>query len=278
MDPDSEYLAIARTWVRGIQSGRRINVGDRMQMYDLVHTQLPHVSDPPRLNALWRAFEDCVNLGIAQLLASPSTVRELYSRPMARFHEYAQSLWRGFLALERVGGPVLQRLDYWHDRPRTMREVIKLMLQDRVGLPPTLLDSEIPGCADDCGLRRFAIGVVDCKRIDSLLLPLLHTHGAAHTDWLLPSPYAFVPLPMNTQLAFLRCSKRAESPVSHLSIGLLKRILLFAYQCQFRPEPGKKSASARIEQPKARNVRKRRARINRGGSLGASPKKGLGAK
>ncbi len=142
-----------------------------------------------------------------------------------------------------MGGPVLQRLDYWHDRPRTMREVIKLMLQDRVGLPPTLSDSEIPGCADDVGLRRFAIGVVDCKRVDSLLLSLLHTHGAAHTDWLLPSPYAFVPLPMNTQRAFLLCSKRA--PVSHLSIGLLKRILLFAYQCQFRPEK-----SARIEQPK----------------------------
>jgi hypothetical protein len=113
-----------------------------------------------------------------------------------------------------------------------MREVIKLMLQDRVGLPPPRLDSEIPGCDDGVGLRRFAIGVVDGKRIDSLLLPFLHTHGAEHTDWLLPSPYAFVPLPLKTKLAFLLCSKRAESPVSRLSImiEIIKpgRILLFA--------------------------------------------------
>jgi hypothetical protein len=71
IDVSVEALPLARTWVHGIQSGRRINVGDRMQMHDLVHRQTPLVSDPSRVSALWRAFEDCVNLGIAQLLASP---------------------------------------------------------------------------------------------------------------------------------------------------------------------------------------------------------------
>ena len=236
-----EVLPLARTWVHGIQSGRPINVGDRMQMYDLVHRQIPLVSDQSEFNALWGAFEDCVNLGIAQLLASPSTVRELYSRldAMAHFHEYAQSLLKSFRALEswlgyvQAADPILQRLDYWPDRPRNMREVIKLMLQDRVGLPPASLGSEIPGCDDDIGLRRFPNGVVDCKRIDSLLLPFLDTHGAEHTDWLLPSPYAFVPLPLKTKLAFLLCSKRAESPVSRLTIEIIKRIFLLAHgQCQ----------------------------------------------
>ena len=177
-----EALPLARTWVHGIQSGRPINVGDRMQMYDLVHRQIPLVSDPSRVSALWRAYEDCVNLGIAQLLASPSTIRELHSRldAMAHFHEYAQALSRGFRVLDRVGcdqdAPankrvllvtptdaamlVLQRLDYWHDRPWNMREVIKLMLQDQLGLPPSR-DSEIPGCDDDVGLRRFPNGVVE---------------------------------------------------------------------------------------------------------------------
>ena len=85
------------------------------------------------------------------------------------FHEYAQALSRGFRALEmeqnkigrRQAHPVLvlQRLDYWHDRPRNMREVVKLMLQDQLGLPPSR-DSEIPGCDDDVGLRRFPNGVV----------------------------------------------------------------------------------------------------------------------
>jgi hypothetical protein len=98
---------------------------------------------------------------------------------MAHFHEYAQALSRGFRVLDRVGchqdAPandrvllvtptdaamlVLQRLDYWHDRPRNMRGVIKLMLQDQLGLPPSR-DSEIPGCDDDVGLRRFPNGVV----------------------------------------------------------------------------------------------------------------------
>lgn len=237
-----EYLTLARTWAHGLQSGRRISLGDRMQMYSLVHNQLPLISNHPRWNALWRAFEDCVNLGIARLLASPSTIRELH-RPdaMARFHTYALALARGFARLQMDYNQaaevalVLQRLDYWHDRPRSMREVIKLVLQDRLGLPPPLLASEIPGCDDDAGTRRFAIGVVDCKKIESLLLPLLHTHGAEHTDWLLPSPYAFVPLPFKRRIAFLLCSKRADSPVSRLSTALMTRILLFAHQCQFCP-------------------------------------------
>ena len=146
-----EVLPLARTWVHGIQSGRRINVGDRMQMYTLLHTDTP--PNQSEFNALWGAFEDCVNLGIAQLLASPSTVCELYSRldAIAHFHEYAQSLLKSFRGLEsRLDGvqaaePILQRLDYWPDRPRNMREVIKLMLQDRVGLPPAWPGSEIPG-------------------------------------------------------------------------------------------------------------------------------------
>ena len=67
----------------------------------LVHNQLPLISNHPRWNELWRAFEDCVNLGIARLLASPSTIRELY-RPdaMARFHTYALALARGFARLQ----------------------------------------------------------------------------------------------------------------------------------------------------------------------------------
>jgi hypothetical protein len=255
MRPDSapeysEYMELARTWARGVQSGRRINVRDRMQMYDLVHNRMPLVSDAARLSALWRAFEECVDLGIAQLLRSPSSVRELLPRldAMAHFHEYAQSLSSGFLSLQRMEdflalqetagrrllepALVLQRLAHWHDRPRTMREVIKLVLQDRLGLPPHVPYSEIPGCADEAGVRRFALGVVDCERIDSLLLPFLHAHGAARTDWLLPSPYAFAPLPSKTMLAFVLCSKRAESPVSRLPIGLIRQALLFTYQCR----------------------------------------------
>lgn len=232
-----EYVELARTWARGVQSGRRISVSDRMQMYDLVHNRMPLVSDPARMSALWRAFEDCVDLGITQLLGSPSGVRELCPRlgAMAHFHDYARSLSSGFLCLPRMDDSLarqkMQRLDYWHDRPRTMREVIKLVVQDRLGLPPHVAASEIPGCADEAGARRFALGVVDCERVDSLLLPFLHAHGAAHTDWLLPSPYAFVPLPSKTMLAFVLCSKRAESPVSRLPIGLIRRALLFTYQC-----------------------------------------------
>ena len=221
VDVSVEALPLARTWVHGIQSGRRINVGDRMQMYDLVHNQMPLVSDPSRLNALWRAFEDCVNLGIAQLLASPSTIRELYSRldAMAHFHEYAQALSRGFRALERgLGGvqaadPVLQRLDYWH-RPRNMREVIKLMLQDRLGLSPVLQHSPMDA--------------QNIQRIDSLLRPFLAAHPPVYSDWLLPAPYAFVLLPSKVKRTFLLCSKRAESPVSRLSIDIIERILGFA--------------------------------------------------
>ncbi len=33
----SEPLKVAREWVHDVLSGRRINVGDRMQMYDSVH-------------------------------------------------------------------------------------------------------------------------------------------------------------------------------------------------------------------------------------------------
>ena len=86
-------LQVAHNWVRDVLSGRRINDGDRTQMYDLVHNQIPRIPDPSRLNALWRAFEDCVNLGIVQLLeTSPSFIRGLYSRldAIAHFHEYAQ--------------------------------------------------------------------------------------------------------------------------------------------------------------------------------------------
>ena len=94
-----EYLTLARTWAHGLQSGRRISLGDRM--HSLVHNQLPLISNHPRWNELWRAFEDCVNLGIARLLASPSTIRELH-RPdaMARFHTYALALARGFARLQ----------------------------------------------------------------------------------------------------------------------------------------------------------------------------------
>jgi hypothetical protein len=123
-----EVLPLARTWVHGIQSGRPINVGDRMQMYNLVYRPIPDHSES---NALWHAFEDCVNLGIAQLLASPSTIRELYSRldAMAHFHEYAQALSRAFRGLKgelelgriQAADPVLRWLYYWR-RPK-LREL-----------------------------------------------------------------------------------------------------------------------------------------------------------
>ena len=105
--------------------------------------------------------------------------------------------------------------------PIDMGVMLKLMLQDQLGLPP---------------VRQHPIDAQDVKRMESLLLPFLDTHGANHTDWLLPSPYAFVPLPLKTKLAFLLCSKRAESPVSRLSIEIIKRIVLFAHQCQFCPK------------------------------------------
>ena len=183
-----EYLTLARTWAHGLQSGRRISLGDRMQMYSLVHNQLPLISNHPRWNELWRAFEDCVNLGIARLLASPSTIRELH-RPdaMARFHTYALALARGFARLQMdynqaaEVAPVLQRLDYWHDRPRSMREVIKLVLQDRLGLPPPLLASEIPGCDNDAGTRRFRHrgGRLQEDRVPSPAAPA-HSRSRAH--------------------------------------------------------------------------------------------------
>jgi hypothetical protein len=103
----NELLQVARKWVRDVQSGRKLGAGVRMQMYGLVHAPLGSGGlECDKLDdkiALWRAFEACVNLGIEQLLGSPSSIRELYSRldAMAHFHEYAQALSRSFRALER---------------------------------------------------------------------------------------------------------------------------------------------------------------------------------
>jgi hypothetical protein len=96
------------------------------------------------------------------------------------------------------------------------------MLQDQLGLPPVRQHSPM--------------GAEDVKRMESLLLPLLAAHPAAYSDWLLPAPYAFVPLPSKFKLAFVLCSKRAESPVSLWNIKTVTRILGFAGHLRFGGE------------------------------------------
>ena len=227
----NELLQVARKWVRDVQSGRKLGAGVRMQMYGLVHAPLGSGGlDGDKLDykiALWRAFEACVNLGIEQLLGSPSSIRELYSRldAMAHFHQYAQALSFGFCYLGRFQGgleavpaakPFFQRLGHVseEDRPRVMAAILKLMLQDQLGLSPVLQHSPMDA--------------QNVESIETLLLPILAAHPARYSDWLLPAPYALEPLPSKVKLAFVLCSKRAESPVSQLSSRLIKRILVFA--------------------------------------------------
>jgi hypothetical protein len=95
-----------------------------------------------------------------------------------------------------------------------MGAILKHMLQDQLYSP---------------------MGAEDVKRMESLLLPLLAAHPAS-SDWLLPGPYAFVPLPSKFKLTFVLCSKRAESPVSRLSITMIERILGLARHLRFGGE------------------------------------------
>ena len=85
----ADVSRLARKWIGAVLSGRKVARAERMQMYYLVYQQVYR---------LWRVFEDCVNLGIEQLLRSPSDVRELHARAgaMAQFHTYAQAVLRGF--------------------------------------------------------------------------------------------------------------------------------------------------------------------------------------
>ena len=178
----------------------------------------------------------CVYLGVEKLLGSPSSIRELYSRlvALAHFHVYAQALSAGFsywgrayeMDIVPAVNHILQRLGHVSypapaepDRPIDMGAILKLMLQDQLGLSPVLQHSPMDA--------------QDVKRMESLLLPFLAAHPAVCSDWLLPAPYAFVQLPLKVKRTFLLCSRRAESPVSQLSIELVKRILGFA-QCHLR--------------------------------------------
>ena len=228
----NELLQVARKWVRDVQSGRKLGAGVRMQMYGLVHAPLGSGGlECDKLDdkiALWRAFEACVNLGIEQLLGSPSSIRELYSRldAMAHFHQYAQALSFGFCYLGRFQGgleavpaakPFFQRLGHVseEDRPRVMAAILKLMLQDQLGLSPVLQHSPMDA--------------QNVERIETLLLPILAAHPAGYSNWLLPATFTFVPqCKPKIKLAFVLCSTRAESPVRTLPIELIKRILRLA--------------------------------------------------
>ena len=241
----SEVLKVARKWVLDVQSGRKLAVGDKMQMYDLVHNLFALHRHRISRDELWRAFEASVNLGVAQLLGSPRSIRELHSRlkgnidALAHFHVYAKALSYGFSPCGKTWGrdlegvtavnpSIRQRLgrvshqrgeDGSHHRDEDSGGMLKLMLQDQLGLPPVQQHSPI--------------GAQDVKRMESLLLPFVAAHPAVHAAWLLPPPYAFVPLPSKVKRTFVLCSKRAESPVSQLDIKTVKRILGFA-QCHLR--------------------------------------------
>jgi hypothetical protein len=107
------------------------------------------------------------------------------------------------------------------------------MLQDRLGLSPVLQHSPM-----------YAQNI---ERIESLLRPFLAAHPAEYSDWLLPAHYAFVPLPSKVKRTFLLCSKRAESPVSRLSIELVKRIFTFAQYHLFIQRESRTSADRAAE-------------------------------
>jgi hypothetical protein len=231
---------VARKWVCDVQSGRKLGAGDKMQMHDLVHHLVPLVRDGAKIYRIWRAFEACVNLGVEQLLGSPSNIRTHLAgniHALAHFHLYAQALCFGFSPVTKILGArdvietisvvlpnFIQRLGH-QDRtiptsegnpviPIGMGAILKHMLQDQLYSP---------------------MGAEDVKRMESLLLPLLAAHPAS-SDWLLPGPYAFVPLPSKFKLTFVLCSKRAESPVSRLSITMIERILGLARHLRFGGE------------------------------------------
>ena len=251
----SEPLQVARKWVGDVQSGRNLNYGDRMEMYGLVWGLCTSSTGGAELDdiALWRAFEACVKLGIEQLLGSPSSIRELYSRldAMAQFHAYASALSFGFSSFGRRLSDIMKSSDEYRwrkieARKETQRDArvrLKLVLQDQLGLSPGLqhspMDAKDPMRAvlkvmlqDQLGLspvlQHSPMDAQNVESIETLLLPILAAHPARYSDWLLPAPYALEPLPSKVKLAFVLCSKRAESPVRQLSSRLIKRILGFA--------------------------------------------------